>query len=360
MFTKNEHGLIIYKLEFTMTATVKEQDTLQRVLDTFQETTGLTVERRTAETGAGIRPDAVIQIPFQGKKHLFAAEVKNVLTPTTLGAAVHRLQDYLQKGLLVTRYITPPMADKLKQMEIPFLDMAGNAYINDPPLFIFIKGNKLPEDYRPEPITRAFQPGGLITIFTLLCNPGLENTPYRNIAKITALALGTIGWVMDDLKRLGYLVDMGARGRRLVRKDVLLTRWVAAYPDQLRPKLIIGRFKADDDNWWEKAEIEKFHALWGGEVAAAKLTEYLKPQMATIYAQELPARLVLKYKLKKDPAGNIEILKPFWNFEYPWTHPVLVPPILIYADLLATGDARNIETARLIYEKEIARLVRED
>jgi hypothetical protein len=56
----------------------------------------------------------------------------------------------------------------------------------------------------------------------------------------------------------------------------------------------------------------------------------------------------------------ISILKPFWNFEYPWTHPVLVPSILIYADLLATGDARNIETARLIYEKEIARLVRED
>jgi hypothetical protein len=29
----------------------------------------------------------------------------------------------------------------------------------------------------------------------------------------------------------------------------------------------------------------------------------------------------------------------------------LVPPLLVYADLLATGDARNLETAALIRER---------
>jgi len=32
---------------------------------------------------------------------------------------------------------------------------------------------------------------------------------------------------------------------------------------------------------------------------------------------------------------------------------------LIYADLLATGEARNSETARILYEKELDRFVRE-
>lgn len=345
-----------------MTVTMNERDTLQRAIDAFQKMTGLTVECRAEEARARAVPDAVIRIPFQGKRNRLAVEVKNFLTRTTLGVAVQQLRkDHPKgKGLLITRYVTPQVADLLKNMEVPFMDMAGNAYINDPPLYVFIKGNKLPEDNRPEPVTRAFRPGGLHVIFTLLGNPGMEKTPYRNIAKATGLALGTIGWVMNDLRRLGYLVDMGAGGRRLTRKNDLLARWVTAYPDQLRPGLVIGRFKAKDDDWWKDTEVETFHALWGGEIAAARLTKYLKPQTATIYTREPPARLVWKYKLKKDPAGHVEILRPFWHFEYPWPHPDLVPPVLIYADLLATGDERNIETARLVYEKEIARLVRED
>jgi len=33
---------------------------------------------------------------------------------------------------------------------------------------------------------------------------------------------------------------------------------------------------------------------------------------------------------------------------------------LVYADLMATGDQRNIEAAEMIYEKYIGRLVREN
>ncbi|MGM0467157.1 MAG: type IV toxin-antitoxin system AbiEi family antitoxin [Acidobacteriota bacterium] len=40
-------------------------------------------------------------------------------------------------------------------------------------------------------------------------------------------------------------------------------------------------------------------------------------------------------------------------------HNNLVPPLLIYTDLMATGDARNIETASIIYEKELRRGIME-
>jgi len=61
--------------------------------------------------------------------------------------------------------------------------------------------------------------------------------------------------------------------------------------------------------------------------------------------------------LRKDPAGNVEILKGFWTFKYPWNYTQLAPPLLVYADLLATGNDRNIETGKMIYEKYFARLV---
>ena len=80
----------------------------------------------------------------------------------------------------------------------------------------------------------------------------------------------------------------------------------------------------------------------------------------SIYTNQPLGKLLLKNKIKKDPNGNIEIFKAFWEFEYNWPHRNLVHPLLIYADLLATGDARNIETAEIIYEQELTRLIRED
>ncbi len=38
----------------------------------------------------------------------------------------------------------------------------------------------------------------------------------------------------------------------------------------------------------------------------------------------------------------------------------MVNPILIYADLIATGDQRNIETAKVIYDQYLIRYFRED
>jgi hypothetical protein len=54
--------------------------------------------------------------------------------------------------------------------------------------------------------------------------------------------------------------------------------------------------------------------------------------------------------------GNVEILDKFWNFNYPEEQRHIVPPLLIYADLIRTADDRNIETAKIIYEREILKI----
>ena len=344
-----------------------ERDILQKALEMLQKKTGLTaiVEYEPKIHKDTLRPDARIRLILQDLECNFAAEIKKTFTRATLGGAVHQLRKFPEKGLLVTRYVTPQIAEKLKEMNIPFIDTAGNAYIYEPPLFVFIKGDKPIEDYRKDHPTRAFQPTGLRVVFALLCKPGLEDAPYREIAKEATVALGTINWVMVDLRQRGYLIDMGKRGRRLVNKENLLARWVTEYPERLRPKKLLGTYMTTYTNLLKNTELANFGAYWGGEIAAAKLTEYLKPQVMTIYTREKPGKLMLMHKLRKDPNGNIEIIKTFWNFTSDWTrldntHHDLVHPILIYADLLATGDARNIETAEIIYEQEITRFIREN
>ena len=340
----------------------KEREILQRALEGLQKTANLNAQVQYGNYDF----DAILRIGLHEMEWNFAVEVKNRVTPATLGVIVQRLRKLPQKGLLVTRYVTPQLADRMREMEIQFIDAVGNAYINDPPLFIFIKGNRALDKDRKKRPTRAFQPTGLQVVFALLCNCNvrLENEPFRYIAQQANAALGTVGWVMRDLKQMGYLVDMGKRGRRLVRRKDLLDRWVATYPEQLRPKKLLGNYMAADIHWWENKELTNFGAYWGGEVAAAYLTKYLKPRVVTIYTKE-PGRLALAHRLRKEPNGNVEILKIFWNFEYLRQTPLmghvdLVHPILIYADLMATGDARNIETAQIIYERQLAYFIRED
>ena len=67
-----------------------------------------------------------------------------------------------------------------------------------------------------------------------------------------------------------------------------------------------------------------------------------------------------KHVLKDICVGYIEILEAFWSVEHNLPYPNLVHPILIYADLLTTGDTRNLETAEIVYERELARLIRQD
>ena len=86
----------------------------------------------------------------------------------------------------------------------------------------------------------------------------------------------------------------------------------------------------------------------------------MKPEITTIYIKELTSDFLIRNKLHSTSEGDIEILKRFWLFDDQWTDQNVVPPILVYADLIAGKSDRNIETAKIIYDKEISGLIRQD
>ncbi len=338
----------------------KENEILKKALAQFEKLTGHATKVKTEVRTAKMKyHDAIIEITDL-KLNLYV-EVKSNITNQNLGIVAYQIKNNIAEKniilILVTHYITPQMADKLKAMNIQFLDTAGNAYINVPKILLFIKGNKVLEYIEREKPVRAFQPAGLQLIYALLCQPGLENEPYRTMAKVANIALGAVTWVVKDLIKLGYLIDMGLRGRRLVKKNELLLRWVNLYAELLRPRLVIGRYRTENKDWWEYENVPNLNAQYGGETAAALITKYLKPENHIIYTEENNGKLLHQLRLKTDPKGNIELLRKFWNFNDEWNKRDLVNPILIYADLLATGDERNLETAKMIYDKEIVRYI---
>ncbi len=339
---------------------------IRKAVQKLAETTGVELEITEHEykTDQGRFLDALACINGDPNQNVFAIEAKRNLTTAKAGQAIEQLRAVPFKGMLVTDFVNPKMAERLKEMNVAFIDLAGNAYINNAPIYIYIRGNKPVEKPAgilvPKP-TRAFQATGLKVVFGFLIKPDLIQAPYRVIAEITNVALGTVGWVINDLQAHGFLLDEGKK-RRLIRKKELLDMWVEAYPEKLKPKLFLGRYQTRNKNWWRNAEIRNYAAMWGGEVAAAKITNYLKPYTTTIYTLEIPALLLLENQLKKDTDGNVELLKRFWmpgltpegqNDEK--KHGDCVPYLLVYADLIATADHRNIETAKIIYDEYLYR-----
>jgi len=333
---------------------------IKTALEIFEQTTGLKAAYQNRLLDETKYPDGLVRIDHQNMQWIFAVQAKTRVTRATVAIEKTEAMNFQQERLLFTDYVTPPMADLMKNLDMFFIDAAGNAYINKLPLYVFIKGNKLPERAKTTPQRRLLKPTGLRVVFALLNNPDMINWPYRNVAKTTDVALGTVGWIFRDLKEMGFLLEMGGRKRRVTNLQTLLKRWVEAYPDQLRPKLVIDRFKAPHHDWWKKVNIVEHHACWGGEVAAAKLTQHLKPEKVVIYANEPPGKLIIGNKLRKANDGDVEILKPFWKFKHEFADQGIAPPLLVYTDLMATGDDRNIETAGIIYDKYLVRPDRQD
>jgi hypothetical protein len=345
------------ELEEIMNKLIQEQTLLQNALQSFRASAGITARPANARQRQNAVPEqsALLTLGVKGYEQTFAALVKPRLTNEGLGHVVAEFKRHAAlPRLLVTHYVTPPQTEKLRQANVQFVDAAGNAFLNQPPLYVLVAGKRPPVSQVPNKTTRAFTTAGVKVVFVLLACPSLLTAPYREIAATAGVSLGAVSQVLEDLKQTGYLLKHAAKGRLWQKPAELMRRWSEAYSERLRPKLLLGRFRADQPDWWKEVQLPGLQACWGGEVAAAKLTKYLKPQIKTIYAPGKRPRLQAQFGFYPDQAGDIELLKKFWTLDPLPTHPDVAPALLVYADLLATGDERNLATAQLLYDRYLA------
>lgn len=341
-------------------------------LDALEQTTGVKgrVVALEANVGRRYRADALVDIYVDDKTYRYAVEAKaRVDRLAALGHIKAQIDQLGQPGILFAPYITPTIAKQCRQLDMAFLDIAGNAYLRQPGLHIYIAGE------RPEGLTTTTlgtRGGGTATalriVFALLCAPTLLNAPYRDIVQAANVALGAIGWVFFDLEGRGYVAGrQKTHNRRFLEPIRLFEEWVTNYPIKLRPKLNPRRFRAEDPEWWKQADLTGLRAYWGGEIAAHRLTKYLKPATCTLYIEPDRgdpeptrglAKLVAANRLRADPQGTIEILDAFWHLPPNPNYTDIVPPILAYADLTATLDPRNLEVAKMIREEYIDNALR--
>lgn len=325
---------------------------IEKAMDAFIQQTAMRISlKETVVKNDIIWDRAVIE------NQVFDLFLKPSLTSQNLSAVLYELsqKDTQTPLLLVTRYLNPNLVDKLREAGVQFIDSVGNSFIHQPPLHVFIKGNKATEKPISVQSGRAFQYSGLKVIFAFLQNPELIDASYRDIAEHAHVALGSVGGILSDLMAQGY-IQQSAKKRILVNKTSLLQRWVEDYPI-LKQKHYLGTFTTEDDNWWKNIQLAQYEALWGGEIAAQCYTQYLRAKDGVVYIhpKQLSAFVrdarLKKRKTEDEDAIRIELIEPFWRLESEQADSRLAPALLVYADLIHSKDARNLDTAKRLYEQ---------
>ncbi|WP_370970947.1 type IV toxin-antitoxin system AbiEi family antitoxin [Amycolatopsis sp. cg9] len=335
MFNSNEHALSLNAESFP--------SLLRDLLGELGLRSELLAADDAEREGNG-RGDAVLRLATRaGATRTYLVEVRHRLTPelATSISVPARLP-----ALLVASYVSEPVAERLRARGIDYVDTAGNAHLAWDDVLVDIRGRRKPAVPRSRTSpsgSGAFGRAGLRVLFVLLSWPEMAARPYRVLAEASGVSLGTVKTVIDELTAAGYLYQ-GAEDRRLARGGELLDRWSEAYSITLHGSLALGEFSVDDLSWWpdSESEMRSLGIQVGGEAGAGLIDPHLRPASLTLYAGQLPARLIGRHRMAQvEGRGNVHIRKRFWHV--PGAESWLVPSPLIYADLLASGDPRQRE-----------------
>lgn len=258
--------------------------------------------------------------------------------------------------LYVTINANPKLIDFAFTHNINVIDCAGNFCLrgrdgNSDVTFVLSNKGEKPIEVEATSKYPIFKEVGLKVIFFFLLEKSNVNKPYREIQKATGVAIGSVKNVIDGMVSKRF-VKVEGRKRILINVDRLLTLWALNYGQNLKPKLLEGHLAFRNEKVrtaWDSIEFPQ-GAKWGAEPAAAIAGGYLTPGEFSIYTS-LPLGALVKtgaFMTKID--GDIPVYRAFWRMED--VSPV-VPAILIYADLIDSGNSRCAETANKMKENEL-------
>jgi hypothetical protein len=323
---------------------MNENVLIHRIIDRMRITLSLAGEKFSLKllNEGNAKRDGMFSV---GKvKRIF--EIKKTVTKPLLLSFIWECRN--TRRMLFTEYLSESLARELLKNGIEFADLAGNLFLKLPEHTFLIMNSKKPKGVNEKrSVGRAFSPSGLKLLFILLTEPDLLNANYRVLQERSGVSLGSIGYIMADLKNSAILLELDGI-LRFADKKKLMERWSLAYSEKLRGKLNIQRYFSAEINWNVKL-LDGFPAAWGGEAAAHFIDKRLHPEIWSIYRWGNINKLIYKAKLRPDPQGQIEILEAFWPID--GNGPETVHPLLIYADLIASGDSRNLEAAMEIQRK---------
>jgi hypothetical protein len=261
--------------------------------------------------------------------------------------------------LLLAPHVRAEQAAVLERARVDYLDLAGNAHLKVPGLFVHVEGRRPPKATAPGP--GRPQKGWIKTVMAILVRPDLAAAPLRAVAAQADVALGTAAACLLDLAARGLLHE-GKDGRRIVDHQALVVLWVQAYVEALRPRLGERRFQVRADakpEIWARLDtvLRNKDILWAltGADAAERRTHFFRAEETEIYAplRALEDRAIQKALVAQPAArgGNllvIELPGPLAMPDNATARPPVAPDLLAYAELRYRATGQALEAAEML------------
>ena len=247
------------------------------------------------------------------------------------------------KIFFCTPYITPSLAELMVKHDCPYADIAGNLFIRNGDTVVLVQNQKKPQTLeRKYTRGRAWTPTGLKVLFLLLTEDGALDWPYRKIAEYSGVSLGSVRYIMADLKNAGVIAEVNGQVR-WCNKSKAIVDWSIAYKDKLLPAMDRRFYDGNiPKEWW------RFRLAVSGETAVQELA-LLKSRRFLAYKHGNINICIAQNRWQESDEGNIEIRQTFWPECRMFAE--RVPWLLVYADLLAEDDPRCNEAAIEVYHR---------
>ncbi len=301
-----------------------------------------------------------VSLLWDGQEQSYRVFVQAWAPQKDINTLISQIKSMPAKTMLFANFINPVMAEKLRRRSIEFVDCAGNLSLKNKQFNFYVKGKKLSPLQGRRVRGRAFNSAGLKLIFAVFNQPKFLQAPYREISNKINIALGSVGPVIDDLYKSGYILDEGER--KLVNKKRLFERWVDGYLEKLRPKQLQACYTCDDENWWKNANPFNFQGVWGGEVVIAKSTPFMMPETISLYfsSSVKHQEFAEHYGLRKDDEGDICVYKSFWSPSYAGDeNPDGISPMIVYADIVDSINPGSWDVAKTFYGDAVAHMLKD-
>ena len=281
----------------------------------------------------------------------FGVIAKSVVMSSNMSFTIQQAKDAHEATnlpiLLVLGYVQPSIMQTMYDNGISVIDYAGNCMIKQGLLCVNVSGQK--NTYRNDTKSHALSEGAIKLIYRFLSDKSFVGKAYRTISSETGMSLGSIKNTIEELTNRQFVMHTD-KGRKLINEDKLLELWVQAYNQTIRPKLMLRRmsFRTDEmRSKWQEMNLPE-GMLWGGDCGANLTDGYLVPGSFEIYTSKPSAMLMTTGMVMPNENGEITLYQKFWNDD---NDTKVAPKLIIYADLMNSGDSRQIEAAQRLISR---------
>jgi hypothetical protein len=193
-------------------------------------------------------------------------------------------------------------------------------------------------------------------LFAILARPTLLNAPVRTLAQFAGVGKTAVAERLQQLRDDGLIVEVRNR-TRLTGRKAILDQWLTGYENQVRPKLLIGRYQPRErqpqilEQIVEDALGDRIAWAWGGGAAAMRLTGYYRGEQTVLHVERVPRELPRQIEALPARDGTLTILRTPGPIGFEGAEPKTVHPLLVYTELLANHTDRAREAAEEVWRR---------